>query len=526
MSFRNFPYPKMYETGRVLSETPILSWLTGGFGNYLQNIGMGAKNDYFDYLAAGDVVPTPSAKALPVLAGALKGVKPGKWLSGFYHGSKYGKTKELLEKGLTTGASSEIGLEGSSLAKDPLVSYKLFSAPGGSLDDVKEISSVLRVFPKGKAEDVYNLPPDVYHSGVVPGDNKPVFYGKPNQAFKESEVFATRKSAEDPELFNAVESVYERSSDLSWRQNQLEAKMWEMERGNYFSNASDPYAPSLLVIPEDKRPEYNRLKSQHAQLEKERLTLFKASQKAHEKLKDKLMLKPDVNIRELTPKERHRIQADDRHYENLTWLATEDNSVVDNLSQGELMQTRRAILDSLDSLRGNQAYRVRFFSNKHDALSPNRTQIFFRDHGVDEKTIYEFKTAYKGLEKTKSALQRAVSNAKTVEFDLVGHHSPASASLPDPGLPVDLDAIDDLDYIPEDFPVKRARTLAERVQNPTPQAKVARKLYREFYNKLDKVEQSYRKGWMELKPTTGLHSSEKLPVKDKDFPDTIFDLDY
>lgn len=464
---KNFPYPMTYETGRFLKETPVLSWLTGGLGGYLENIGMGAKNTYFDYLGAGDVVPTPTAHALPALAGALKGVKPGKWLKGFYHGAKYGNPDKIIREGFTEGQSAEIGLSGSSLAEDPLVSLKLFSSPSGGDE---QMENVLRVFPKTKAEDVYNLPPDVYHSGVVPPGEQPVFYGKPNRAYKEAETFATRRQREDPELYSAVESVYDRSSDLAWRTHQLESRIYNIERqGKWLGSGTD--APQRLHIPPHLKTEHTRLKSEKQVLEDERLKLFKASQKAHEKLKMKTMLKPEVDVRHLDPMERHRLWKDVDAFDTLANATRDPEWGSDVLSQGQLMQHRKGVLESLNSLKGNKAYRVRFFSDKHGALDPTRTMQFWRDYGVSEKDINKFRMATLDLANTKSSLQRAITNARDVEFTID----------PDQG----------------------ARTLAERVQQPTPQAKVARKLYREFYNKLDAVESAYRNNWTLVKPTKG-----------------------
>lgn len=115
-------------------------------------------------------------------AGAIRGIKR---FGTLYHGTgDVAKKEQILQRGFSRGASAELGLEGTSLSRDPMVSFRGFAG--------QDPNNMLVVKPDVPLEEVRNLRPSEYIQGEkFLGDTTEV-YNKPNEFFMEAETFLKR----------------------------------------------------------------------------------------------------------------------------------------------------------------------------------------------------------------------------------------------------------------------------------------------------------------------------------------------
>jgi len=140
-------------------------------------------------------------------AGALPSAKYGMKKSRtnpLYHGTRHNDdVNEILQKGFTKGASSELEIPGTSVSRDPLVSFDLFGS--------RDIDNVLKVKADIDPKKIRNLSPSDYFSGQGPDE---LVYGKPQTTFHESELYGVRKQTPmSQEELSKITAQYNQLSD-------------------------------------------------------------------------------------------------------------------------------------------------------------------------------------------------------------------------------------------------------------------------------------------------------------------------
>lgn len=122
---------------------------------------------------------------------AWKGVKRH---PAYYHGVRSGSDEDferIYKEGFTRGSSAELGLPGTSISEDPLVSYQHFTNPDKT--PRARAQDVLAVEVDTPPSEVYNLSPEKYISGEVPSMEPGTVYKKPNAFYHEAETFGVRE---------------------------------------------------------------------------------------------------------------------------------------------------------------------------------------------------------------------------------------------------------------------------------------------------------------------------------------------
>lgn len=153
--------------------------------------------------AAGEAILSAlaGAGAIPVVGGAIRGVKPNR-LRALWHGADDpASAKDIVKHGFKRGESAEINLQGTSTSRDPYVSGRF---AGG------DTSRLLRVSSDVDPKTVRNLRPSEYATNdlAVTGRYDPEklrhvpepVVSKPGHRFQESEIFFTRPKEGVPPL--------------------------------------------------------------------------------------------------------------------------------------------------------------------------------------------------------------------------------------------------------------------------------------------------------------------------------------
>ena len=138
-------------------------------------------------LGMAEMIPGIGAMVAP-LKGATKLLKKGSKVG--YHGTARSpelpphEAAEAIEKeGFTGGSSAELKLKGTSMSRDPLMSYRGFSDHGEGMMEVTTTEDL----------PLHDLRPSDYLLGVTPSDLNAT-YRKPNTFFMEDELFAPKRT--------------------------------------------------------------------------------------------------------------------------------------------------------------------------------------------------------------------------------------------------------------------------------------------------------------------------------------------
>jgi hypothetical protein len=264
----------------------------------------------------GNVFDSNPVSGLAALA--TKGMRPAR-MRNLYHGAKEGEwaKDEILRKGFTEGASSELKIPGTSLSRDPLVSSELFGN--------RDISNVLKVSIMEDAANIRNLRPSEYFTGKTPDSG---FYGKPQATMRESELYALRgerehvlKGSSLNKLKEQILTEQKRLRGIGTKLKETIAKRQDMvnaaEGGEY--SLRDSKAFWALEEQEARLRRYaNDLQNK---LHKKREIIYGADDMAYppasgERLTATVTKKdlPKVKTRELTAKEKYRIGKQQSNY--------------------------------------------------------------------------------------------------------------------------------------------------------------------------------------------------------------------
>jgi len=159
----------------------------GGTGSLLDKISKGEK------VTAGDAAWSTLEMPGIGTAGAALATHGMKRIPALFHGSpNTDYINDILENGFTEGRSAELRMSGTSLSRDPVMSYQNFAD--------EKLSGMIKVQPNVDPKKIKNLKPSEYIQGKEYLEDTDIVYNKPNEFFFESETLARRMGDQLPDV--------------------------------------------------------------------------------------------------------------------------------------------------------------------------------------------------------------------------------------------------------------------------------------------------------------------------------------